>query len=201
VIRIDVHPAGETWYTWHVRFLRQSTYTTRTLPVDDPRTWQPFTLTQQSWTDSPLLRKSSPDSTSQPGWVACGTCLSFSPKHNHWSSALKPNICWRTCYIDLLGPYHKYVINTFNTCLRGSTHWSLTDTGEGYNLGGVGLPHHTPWSSQPTVLCFSPKGPPRPQVKQSSITNWTKREINPNLMSGTPRLDFYHSLSSKHRNY
>jgi hypothetical protein len=41
--------------------------------------WQPFTLTQQSWTDSPLLRKSAPNSTSQPDWVAHKTCLSFSP--------------------------------------------------------------------------------------------------------------------------
>jgi hypothetical protein len=33
------------------------------------RMWQPFTLTQQSWIDSLLPRKSAPDSTSQPGWV------------------------------------------------------------------------------------------------------------------------------------
>jgi hypothetical protein len=38
-----------------------------TLSVSGPRTWQPFTLTQQSWTDSLLPRKSAPDSTSQPG--------------------------------------------------------------------------------------------------------------------------------------
>jgi hypothetical protein len=59
--------------------------------------------------------KKCPDSTSQPGWVARGTRLSFSLKHNHWSSALKPNICWWTWYNDLLGPYHQHVISTFNT--------------------------------------------------------------------------------------
>jgi hypothetical protein len=48
--------------------------------------------------------------------------------------------------IRLLGlpdPYHRYTIGTFNTCSRGATHRSLTDTGGGYNLGGVDLPHTT----------------------------------------------------------
>jgi hypothetical protein len=34
---------------------------------------------QQSWTDALLPRKSAPDSTSQPDWVARETHLSFSP--------------------------------------------------------------------------------------------------------------------------
>jgi hypothetical protein len=47
--------------------------------------------------------------------------------------------------LDLLGPYHQYAIGTFNTCSRGSTEWSLTNTSGGYNLGGAGLPHiHSP---------------------------------------------------------
>jgi hypothetical protein len=58
----------------------------------------------------------------------------FLSQHNHWSSALKPNICWRANYIGLLGTYHQHVIGTFNTCSRGATHRSLTDTGGGYNL-------------------------------------------------------------------
>jgi hypothetical protein len=70
---------GKTWSTWHVRFPRQSTYATRMLPADGPNTWQHFTLTQQSWIDSLLSRKSASDSTSQPSWVARGTRLSFSP--------------------------------------------------------------------------------------------------------------------------
>jgi hypothetical protein len=47
--------------------------------VGGSRTWQHFTLTQQSWTNSLLLRKSAPDSTSQPDRVAHVTRLSFSP--------------------------------------------------------------------------------------------------------------------------
>jgi hypothetical protein len=50
------------------------------------------------------------------------------------------------------------------TCSRGLTHRSLTDTGGCYNLRGVGLPHHTPRPSQPTVLHFPPKSSARSQV-------------------------------------
>jgi hypothetical protein len=42
--------------------------------------------------------------------------------------------------LDLLGPYHQYVIDTFITYSRGSTHRSLTDTDEGYNLKSAGFP-------------------------------------------------------------
>jgi hypothetical protein len=40
-----------------------------------------------------------------------------------------------------------------NTCSRGSTHRSLTDTGGGYSLEGVVFPHTTP---QPFQLMVSP---------------------------------------------
>jgi hypothetical protein len=162
MIRID----GEICYTWHVCFPRQSTYATRMLSAGGPRIWQPFTLTQQSWTDSLLPRKSAPDSTFQPGWVAHGTLLSLSPKHNHWISVLKINIYWWTCYIDLLGPYHQHLISTFNTCSQGPTHWFLTDTGGGYNLKGAGLPHHTLQPSQPAVSTF--------HLRASSVSSLTK---------------------------
>jgi hypothetical protein len=164
VIWIDVYRAGKTRYTRHVCFSHQSTYVTRKLPTGGPRTWQHFMLTQQSWTDSLLPRKSTPNSTSQPSWVARGTCLSFSPKRNQLSSALETNIYWRTCYIGLLNPYHQHVINTFHTCSRGPTHRSLTDTGGGYSLGGADLPYHTPRPSQPMVLHFPHKDPARSQV-------------------------------------
>jgi hypothetical protein len=87
--------------------------------------------------------------------------LSYPQPLKQWR---KPSIHWQTSYISLLGPYHRHVISTFNTCSRGPTHQSLTDTGRGYNLGGAGLPHHTPRPSQPTVLHFPPKGPARSQV-------------------------------------
>jgi hypothetical protein len=56
--------------------------------------------------------------------------------------------------LGLPGPYHRHAIGTFNTCSRGLTHRSLTDTGGGYNHGGAGLPHTTPRASQPIVSPF-----------------------------------------------
>jgi hypothetical protein len=112
---------------------RQSTYVRCTLPAGGPRTWQPFILTQQSWTDSLLLRKSAPDSTSQSGWVVRGTRLSFSP-----NTTIKA-VCLNQTSVDnrLLGlprPYHQHAIDTFNTCPRVSTPRCLTDTGGGYHI-------------------------------------------------------------------
>jgi hypothetical protein len=137
-------------------------------------------------------------STSHPGWVAHWTHLSFSPKHNHWSSALKSNIYWRTSYIGLLGPYHQHVISTFIACSRGPTHRSLTNIGGGYNFRGVDMPHHTPWPSQHIVLRFSPKGPTRSQIINPTITNWTRYRTNPNSHEWEPPLNFHHKLSSKY---
>jgi hypothetical protein len=170
---------GKTWYTRHVHFPRQSMYATRTLPTGSPRTWQPLTLTQQSWTDTTAPKK-------KCSWLHLSARLSgprdllqFLSQHNHWSSRVKPSIYWRTCYIDLLGPYLQHVIGTFNTCSRGLTHQSLTDTGGSYNLGGAGFPHHSLRPSQPTLLRFPPKGSTQSQVNHPTIANWTKEETNP----------------------
>jgi hypothetical protein len=133
---------------------------------------------QQGCTDALLLRKSGPDSTSQPGWVARGTRLSFSPNTTievvHLSQA---PIDGRL--LDLLCSYHQHVISTFNTCSRGPTHRSWTDTGRCYNLGDARLSHHTLWHSQPTILHFSLKDPTRSQVIHPTIINWTREWTNP----------------------
>jgi hypothetical protein len=120
-IRIDVHPAGEN-----------PTNTTRTLPM--PVHVCPA---YASCGRSPYLttfressigldgctapEKSAPDSTSQPGWVVRGTCLSFSP-----NTAIEA--------VRLPGPYHHHAIGTFNTCSRVPNPQSLTDTGRGYHI-------------------------------------------------------------------
>jgi hypothetical protein len=61
VIRIDVHPAGETRLTQHVHFPHQSMYARHTLLAGGPRMWQPFMSHQQSWTESLLPRKRASD--------------------------------------------------------------------------------------------------------------------------------------------
>jgi hypothetical protein len=55
---------------------------------------------------------------------------------------------------------HQHAIDMLNTCSRGPIHRFLTDTGEGYNLGGAGLPHTTPRPSQPAVSSFHLRAPP-----------------------------------------
>jgi hypothetical protein len=52
---------------------------------------------------------------------------------SHWSSGGKTTLCW------------------WQTTRLGG---ALTNTSGGYNLGGVGFPHTTPWPSQPTVSPF-----------------------------------------------
>jgi hypothetical protein len=85
-----------------------------------------------------LPRKSDPDSTSQTGWVASGTRLSFSPKTTIEAVGLSQT------YVDnrLLGlpdPYHRHVIGMFNTCSRVPTTRSSTDTGGGYHIENLGI--------------------------------------------------------------
>jgi hypothetical protein len=108
--------------------------------------------------------------------------LSPSEPLKYWR---KPNIRWQTSYINLLGPYQQHVISTFNTYSRGPTHRSLTNTDESYNLEGAGLPHHTPYPSQPMVLCFPPKGPSHSQINHPTLPTGLKMEQTLNLMSGS----------------
>jgi hypothetical protein len=75
--------------------------------------------------------------------------------------------------LDLPGLYHRYVIGTFNTCSWGSTHWSLTDIGGGYNLGGVSLPRNTPQPSRPAVFPFHLRVCP-----VSSLTNFSPLNLS-----------------------
>jgi hypothetical protein len=80
----------------------------------------------------PLPRKNAPDSTSQPGWVACGTCLNFSPNTAIEAVGLSQAPVDGQL-LGLPGPYHRHVIDTFNTCSGVPTPRSLTNTGGGYH--------------------------------------------------------------------
>jgi hypothetical protein len=97
------------------------------------RILQPFASRQLGWTDALPPRKSAPDSTSQPGWVAHRTRLSFSRNITTEAVRLSQALV-DTRLLSLLGPYHQYAISTFHTCSRGPTHWSLTDKGGGTTL-------------------------------------------------------------------
>jgi hypothetical protein len=87
---------------------------------------------------------------------------------NQWSSGENQTSINRRL-LSLPDTYHWHAIGMFNTCSQGPTHRSLTDIGGGYSLEGVGFPHTTPRSSQPTVLPFPPKGPAQSPVYPKSI--------------------------------
>jgi hypothetical protein len=79
-----------------------------------------------------LLRKSAPDSTSQPGWVAHKTHINLSPNTTIEAVGLSQAPV-NGQLLGLPGPYHQHAIGTFNTCSRVPTPRSLTDTGESYH--------------------------------------------------------------------
>jgi hypothetical protein len=149
---------------------QHDTYASHASPCG-PCTRQTFTLTQQSWTDSLLPRKSAPDSTSQPGWVVHGTHLSFSPKTTieavHLSQTSVDNRL-----LGLPGIYHRHAIGMFNTCSRVPTPQSLTDTGGGYHIENLRIatslspPFPSEGSTDP------PNGPTRSQIIQTTFINW-----------------------------
>jgi hypothetical protein len=154
---------GKTRPIWYVRFPCQSTYAQRTLPAGSPHMWEPFTITQQSWTDSLLLRKSAPDSTSQPGWVVRGTHLSFSPKTAIEAVHLRQKSVDNRL-LGLPGPHHRHAIGTFNTCSQVPTPRSLTDKGGGYHIENLGIATalYLPFSFEGCT--DPPNGPARSQI-------------------------------------
>jgi hypothetical protein len=87
------------------------------------------------------------------GWPICGSVSSVSPKPTNEAVDLS-QASIDVKLLGLLGPYHHHVIGTFNTCSRGPTHRSLTDTGGGYNFGGAGFLHTTSRPSQPVISPF-----------------------------------------------
>jgi hypothetical protein len=139
VIQINVHPAVKTWSTHHtlsmlgLHMTFDHTYLT----------WS--TYSNISWVVNSvgqillLLRKSAPDSTSQPDWAVCGTCLSFSPNTTieEEYGTLMSNGTWElvswprgsNIVIDKWIFTHKFLFDgTFNHnkshwVLRGFTEW------------------------------------------------------------------------------
>jgi hypothetical protein len=162
---------GETRLTRHVRFPRQSTYARRTLPAGGPRTWQPFTKSSTAMDRAAAPeKKGSRHNPRRVGWPIHRSIPSFSPVPAIEVVGVKPSSVGNQL-LGLPGPYHRYAIGTFNTCLQGPTERFSTDLGGGYNLGGAGLPH-THSSTFPTsCLYFSLMAPPSLHFNQVLATN------------------------------
>jgi hypothetical protein len=161
--------------------------------------WQPFTNHRQSWIESLLLRKRAPDiiHSTPADRSACPYTVSLWA--NQWSTG-QSQTSIDSMLLGLPGPYHRHAIDTFNACSRGPTHWSLTNTGGSYNLGGASF-HITPRPSQLVVPTFHLRALSDLRLINPIIPIELKREINHNLVSETSPPDFYRSLSSKHSNY
>jgi hypothetical protein len=133
-----------------------------------------------------LLRKSAPNSTSQPGWVVHGTHLSFSPK-----TAIEA-VGLRQAHVDgrLLGlssPYHWHVIGTFNTCSRVSTPQFVNDTSGGYHIENfrIATTHFPTFPFEGST--DPPNDPVRSQIIQTTFYHFNWRGIpSLNLTSGSP---------------
>jgi hypothetical protein len=162
---------GKTRPIRHVRFPRQSMYARCTLPVGNPHTWQPFVKSSTTMDRGTApekkgsrhnpqragwpIRRSIPSLSPEPaGWPIRGSIPNFSPEPAIEGVGVKPSSVSNQLLV-LLDPYHRHAIGMFNTCSRGPTHRSLTDTSGGYNLRDSGFPHTTPRHSQPVVSTFS----------------------------------------------
>jgi hypothetical protein len=188
---------GKTRPARHVRFPRQSKYARRTLPVDNPRTWKPFTSHLHIWTDPTAPEKK--DSRHNPqhaGWPIHESIPCFSPKPTNEAVDLS-QASVDDKLLGLLGPYGQHVIGTFNTCSRGSTHRCLTDTGGGYNLGGADFPYTTPRPSQPVVSPFHLRASSGLKLSINSLPSELEKGTNTKSREWEPPLDFYHTFSSK----
>jgi hypothetical protein len=89
-------------------------------------------------------KKGSRHNPQHAGWSIRGSVPSFSPEPTN-EAVEKAKTSINNRLLGLSGPYHWHAIGMFNTCPWGTTEWSLTDTGGGYNIGGVDLLHtHSP---------------------------------------------------------
>jgi hypothetical protein len=122
------------------------------------------------------------------------------PQHTDWSIyGSVPNFSHRTAseavgksqasvddkLLDLLDPYHQHEIGTFNTYSRRLTHRSLTNTGGGYNLGGVDFPHVTHRPFQPAISPFHLRAPHSLRLSINSLPCELKGDQVLNLTSGS----------------
>jgi hypothetical protein len=157
-------------------------YATHMFFAGSLRTWKPFTLIQQSWTDPTTLEKRASNTIPTSTDRSAGPPPSFSPNKT----------------VEAVGLSVKHLLmnrlHQFNTCSWVSTPRSLTDTGESYNLEGVGFPHHTLHPCQLTVLCFPQMAPPSLKLTCTTEASSNLRVWQPNSRAASMPPDLYRTL-------
>jgi hypothetical protein len=160
-------------------------YARRTLFAASPYTWQFFMSHQQIWMDPTAPeKKGSRHNPQHAGWPIRGSIHNFSPKPTNEAVDLsQASVNYKL--LDLLDPYHRHAIGTFNTCSLGPTHRFLTNTGRGYNLEGAVFPHTTPRPSQSAVSSFHLRAPPNLRLSINSLPSELKGDPALNLATGS----------------
>jgi hypothetical protein len=122
---------------------QHATYARCTLPVGDPRTWQPFARRRWIWIDPTAPEKKWLPTQSTVRWLIdprVHTQLLSWP--SQWSRGRKPSSCrWPTT--RFIGPISPACDHYIQYLLTGANPSALTDTDGAHNFGGVGFPHTT----------------------------------------------------------
>jgi hypothetical protein len=169
-IQIDVHPAGDTRPTRHTHptlspcMVLDHMYLTRSTHSNL------LCSHQWNWAGSLLPRKRTPDTIySTSADRSTGLYLVSLPKQSlkQWGQS-QHSIDGRL--LGLPGLYLRHAIDTFNTCSRGPTHRSLTDTGGGYNLRGVGFHITLPDFPNRLSSTFHLRAPPGLRLSNLNIS-------------------------------
>jgi hypothetical protein len=185
---------GKTRPTRHMasminpRMVQDHTYLTRSMHSNPSRDTN--SVGQSHCTrEKRLLTQSTARWLTDP-WV----CTQFLSQASQWSSE-ESQTSVDSRLLDLPDPYHWHAISTFNTCSRGSTHRSLTDTGRGYNLGGTGFTHiHSP-TFPTSCLHFPLRAPPSLYFNQVPLTKPKFEFKEPTAATWSfDHLAIYHSL-------
>jgi hypothetical protein len=144
MIQIDVHPVGENSTNTPHAFYAQSTYDPRPYVSHVVNAYQLFVkLSIDLYRSTAPEKKDSQHNPQLDSRLIRMSVPSFSPtKTNEVVGKRQASV--DNQLLGLLDPYHRHVIGTFNTCSRGPTHRSLTDTGRGYSLEDASFPHTTP---------------------------------------------------------
>jgi hypothetical protein len=143
VIRIDVHPVGEKPDPHATHFPRSVSVWPSTIRISRGTRISTFHVAVNRFEqihcpgEQWLLTQSIARRLTDP-WVR----TQLLSHNSQWSSGEKSSFCWQPA-ARLTGPIYQHVVGTFNTCSWGPTHRSLTDTGGGYNIGGVGFSYTT----------------------------------------------------------